>query len=329
MQRTQRQLCVCGSPFRIYKELRLCIGAHSHGYCRSPRVYRLRAVGQVEEQVLDHHRYVSGGKRDTSAEELKWSIERNLSLKATHVKIAAQLPNRKITMDPATNPAPDAHISTSDALKYWNSISTTVGGMLGGYPEISRTDLKGSANFFAKLRREQPSQSTKEGALQRGVDCGAGIGRVTAGFLSTVCEVVDVVEPVEKFAREVQGQKIVGSGSVGKVYVAGLEDWVPEAQYDLIWHQWCLGHLTDEQLLAYFERCKKALTIDGWIIVKENMCTNLDGKDAFDQQDSSVTRTDQKFRRLFKEADMRLIKTELQRGFPKGLYPVRFYALKP
>ena len=231
-------------------------------------------------------------------------------------------------MTPSTNPAPDANISTVHSLQYWNSIPTTVDGMLGGYPETSRTDLKGSANFFARLRREQPTLSGN-GLLRRGVDCGAGIGRITAGFLSTVCEIVDVVEPVERFAREVKDQKMVGSCSVGVVYVAGLEDWVPEAQYDLIWNQWCLGHLTDKQLVAYLERCKKAVTIDGWIILKENVSTNVAGEDVFDGKDSSVTRTDQKFRRLLKEADMRLIKTEVQRGFPKGLYPVRFYALKP
>lgn len=231
-------------------------------------------------------------------------------------------------MAPSTNRAPDANISTSDALKYWNSISTTVDGMLGGYPGISRTDLKGSANFFAKLRRGYPSQSA-DSPLQRGVDCGAGIGRITAGFLSTVCEVVDVVEPVEKFAQEIKGQNIVGRGAVGSICVIGLEDWVPEAQYDLIWNQWCLGHLTDKQLVAYLERCKKAVTVDGWIIVKENMSTNVNGEDVFDQQDSSVTRTDQKFRQIFKDADVRVIKTEVQKGFPKGLYPVRFYALKP
>ncbi|KAL2055843.1 hypothetical protein ABVK25_004087 [Lepraria finkii] len=224
--------------------------------------------------------------------------------------------------------SPDTNISTSDSLKYWNSIPTTVDGMLGGYPRISRTDLKGSANFLAKLRREYPSPSSN-GTLKRGVDCGAGIGRVTAGFLSTVCETIDVVEPIEKFANEVKGAEMAGNGQVGNVYGSGLEDWVPEQQYDLIWNQWCLGHLKDKELVEYFQRCKKAVTIDGWIVVKENMSTNRDWEDIFDETDSSVTRTNEKFHQLFKEADIRCMKTELQRGFPKGLYPVRLYALKP
>ncbi|KAK4697431.1 protein N-terminal methyltransferase, partial [Lecanoromycetidae sp. Uapishka_2] len=223
--------------------------------------------------------------------------------------------------------APDASISTSDSLKYWNSISTTVDGMLGGYPEISRIDLKGSANFLAKLRREHPSPA--QGSLRRGVDCGAGIGRVTAGFLSTVCDVVDVVEPVEKFAKEVKGVKMAGKGEVGKVHVVGLEAWEPEERYDLVWNQWCLGHLTDRQLVSYLERCKKVVTEDGWIIIKENMSTNVDGEDVFDETDSSVTRTNEKFKQLFREAGINCVKTELQRGFPKELLPVRFYALKP
>lgn len=250
-----------------------------------------------------------------------------LDIKAVDSQARAHL-NIDITQSyPIMASAPDAHISTSDSLAYWNSIATTVDGMLGGYPEISRTDLKGSANFLAKLRREHPSSA--QGPLRRGVDCGAGIGRVTTGFLSMVCEIVDVVEPVEKFASEVKGAKMAGKGEVGNVFVTGLESWEPEEQYDLIWNQWCLGHLTDKQLVVYLERCKQAVTVDGWIIVKENMSTNVDGDDIFDETDSSVTRSNEKFKHLFKEAGIRCMKTELQRGFPKGLYPVRFYALKP
>lgn len=200
--------------------------------------------------------------------------------------------------------------------------------MLGGYPQVSRIDLRGSANFLAKLRRQSAPYDTQK-TLGRGVDCGAGIGRVTAGFLSNVCDIVDVVEPVEKFAMEVKSAKMIGNSLLGETYVTGLEDWKPEKQYDLIWNQWCLGHLTDKQLVDYFKRCSKVLTGEGWIVVKENMSTKEDEADAFDVEDSSVTRTDKKFRKIFQEAELLLVKTELQPGFPKELYPVRFYALRP
>ncbi|MCJ1257514.1 Alpha N-terminal protein methyltransferase 1 [Lignoscripta atroalba] len=227
--------------------------------------------------------------------------------------------------------APDSQVSQTDALNYWNTVSPTVDGMLGGYPQISRIDLRGSASFLAKLKKQTPSSTTTAGPMVRGVDCGAGIGRVTAGLLSKVCGVVDMVEPVGKFAKETEGVKMTGSGRIGKVYVVGLQDWVPENKYDIIWNQWCLPHLTDVELVGHFKRCRAAVTEGGWIVVKENMSTNQDGEDIFDEEDSSVTRTDRKYRMLFEEAGLNVVRTELQMGFPKGLglFPVRLYGLKP
>lgn len=72
----------------------------------------------------------------------------------------------------------------------------------------------------------------------------------------------------------------------------GLEEWSPDwnenLRYDLIWNQWCLGHLTDAQLVAYLKKCAKVVREEGWIIVKENLSTS--GQDDFDEVDSSVTR---------------------------------------
>ncbi|KAI9833897.1 MAG: hypothetical protein M1819_003406 [Sarea resinae] len=234
-------------------------------------------------------------------------------------------------MDDRTVPA-DAHIDHSAALSYWNSIPATVNGMLGGFPQISRIDLQGSANFLAKLRRLSPS-STPQLPLPRAVDCGAGIGRITLGFLHKACRVVDIVEPVEKFTRQIaEGdafQPLREAGSLGEVVNQGLEHWTPAREYDLIWNQWCVGHLTDSQLAAYLERCGAALTEGGWVVVKENISTNVNGDDVFDELDSSVTRTDASFKAIFDAAHMKVVKTELQPGFPKTLYPVRFYALQP
>ncbi|TKA68062.1 hypothetical protein B0A55_07458 [Friedmanniomyces simplex] len=228
---------------------------------------------------------------------------------------------------PDPNAAPDSLIDHKAALAYWSATEPTVTGVLGGFPQVSRVDLQGSSNFLAKLRRS--SKHLPPGKkLRRAVDCGAGIGRITDGLLSRVAEVVDIVEPVQSFTDAIKGKP-----GVGEIYNVGLEAWHPDREglgpYDLIWNQWCLGQLTDAQLVQYLQRLPKVLSEGGWIVVKENMSNHSLGEDVFDEEDSSVTRTDAKFRRLFGESGLKLVSTELQTGMPKGLYPVRAYALQP
>ncbi|KAL4958576.1 alpha-N-methyltransferase NTM1 [Aspergillus filifer] len=229
----------------------------------------------------------------------------------------------------------DSNINPTASINYWNSVpatATSMLGMLGTYPWYTRIDLRGSRSFLAKTRRLIPGCST-EGKLRRAVDCGAGVGRVTEGFLRHVCDVVDAVEPVEKFTDVLCASEMKKAGVVGDVYTLGLEDWVPagDRKYDLIWIQFCVGHLNDAHLLELLRRCRGALTKTGIIVFKENMSTDSQGNDMYDEEDSSVTRTNEKFRALFEEAEMRVIISELQLGFPKNfkLLPVRFYALRP
>ena len=46
-----------------------------------------------------------------------------------------------------------------------------------------------------------------------------------------------------------------------------------------------------------------------------------------------INRADAKFQAIFKQAGLRVVRTEIQRGLPQGssfrLYPVKMYALKP
>lgn len=224
----------------------------------------------------------------------------------------------------------DSQIDHAASLKYWNGVPATPGSMLGEFPSVSRIDLQGSKNFLAKVRRLIPGVSS-EGKFKQGVDGGAGVGRVTEGFLSHVCEVVDAVEPIAKFTQVMQDSQLKKDGVIGTIYTRGLESWVPDKKYDLIWVQWCVGHLTDSQLVDYTVRCRNALTHDGLMVVKENLSTQTSGQDMYDPEDSSVTRTDAKFRKIFDAAGMEVIKAELQKGFPKNfnLMPVQSYALRP
>lgn len=221
---------------------------------------------------------------------------------------------------------PDSQINHAAAIAYWSSTPATDDGVLGGFPQVSKVDLQGSANFTAKLRRQSKTAALKTGKLPRAVDCGAGIGRITRGFLSKIAEVVDIVEPVKAFTDEIKNE-----ACIGEIYNVGLEQWFPDGAqtYSLIWNQWCVGQLTDAQLVAYLQRMQKVLAEGGWIVVKENISNHELGEDVFDETDSSVTRTDAKFRQIFEQSGLKIVSTELQKGMPPGLYAVRAYALQP
>ena len=70
--------------------------------------------------------------------------------------------------------------------------------------------------------------------------------------------------------------------------------------FDVIWCQWCLGQLNDEDLVSFLIRCKESLRtsthgfdLDGLIIVKENICSESTkgvARKSFDKLDSSLTR---------------------------------------
>ncbi|KAL4912471.1 alpha-N-methyltransferase NTM1 [Aspergillus aurantiobrunneus] len=253
---------------------------------------------------------------------------------------------RRATTSSSEDCPPDSHINHATSIEYWNGLAAnprTMLGIMGDYPWYTRIDLRGSKTFLWKARRLIPG-CTKRDKLKRAVDCGAGVGRVTEGFLRDVCERVDAVEPVGKFADVIREKKVKddqgrsldrggdgGRGEIGEIYGMGIESWVPKRKYELIWTQFCANYVTDVQFVEFLQRCCGALTETGIVVLKENISTDLDGKDMYDEEDSSVTRTDGKFRALFKEAKLDVIASELQLGFPKhfNLLPVRFYALRP
>ena len=197
------------------------------------------------------------------------------------------------------------------------------------------------------IGKEDKEDEGNGGMLERGLDVGAGIGRVTAGLLSRLCHTVDIVEQIPTFASHVKTQDMAGPGKVGEVAVCGLQTWMPQEGrvYDVVWAQWFLGHLRDAEVVEFLLKVKGrwegdggegkrkgCLRRGGWIVVKENMSTTM-GKngevvDVYDELDSCVTRCDATFRRCFMEAGLRVVRSELQKGFERGLLPVRFYALR-
>lgn len=103
-----------------------------------------------------------------------------------------------------------------------------------------------------------------------------------------------------------------------------------ESKFDVIWCQWCLGHLKDDDLVQFLQRSKKALRdVRSLIVVKENVCREQnEPATVFDEQDSTFTRSDLAFKNVFRDAGLKIIREKIQHGLPQGLYPVKMYALR-
>jgi len=208
------------------------------------------------------------------------------------------------------------------AVVYWDGVDATVDGVLGGFGHVTGVDLKESDAFLKQLQADGHLVMSDD---SRAVDCGAGIGRITEGLLTKMFKKTDLVEPVEKLLK--QGEVMLKDNErVGRFHYVGLQDFTPEkGLYDVIWVQWVIGHLTDDDFVAFFTRCRRGLKPGGVICLKENVC-----KDGFvvDKDDSSVTRSDVYLQGLFKTAGMEMLAMTFQKDFPKELFAVRMFAVR-
>ncbi|RVE44550.1 hypothetical protein evm_010796 [Chilo suppressalis] len=208
------------------------------------------------------------------------------------------------------------------AEKYWANIPATLDGILGGYGHISDIDIEGSNDFLDKIfaLEKPPSQNIA-------LDCGAGIGRITKNLLIPRFQKVDMVEQDEKFVST--AKQLIGedNNKLGTVYKIGLQHFKPQKTYDVVWCQWVLGHLNDNDLIALLERFTEALSENGVIVIKENLSTSEEIE--YDEDDSSVTRPPELLYKIYTAAKLKVIMTTIQAGFPEDIYPVHSFALVP
>ncbi|BFZ19971.1 hypothetical protein BsWGS_23010 [Bradybaena similaris] len=227
----------------------------------------------------------------------------------------------KVEIQASTRPSEDKLYT--DAQKYWSTVSPTIDGMLGGFGNISPTDINGSKAFLRPFLKSSGGSVASTYAL----DCGAGIGRITKRLLLPIFDRVDMVEQDKHFcdtAREFIGPE---SSRVSNIFCSGLQNFKPSSKtYDVIWCQWVLGHLNDDDLVNFFSRCRQALTPGGIIVVKEN--TVAAGRKSFDDTDSSYTRTTDELKILMLKANLKILSVQKQKDFPKSLYPVYMFALR-
>ncbi|UMM11625.1 hypothetical protein L5515_000818 [Caenorhabditis briggsae] len=208
------------------------------------------------------------------------------------------------------------------AEEYWSRASQDVNGMLGGFETLHTPDITVSKRFIEGLKKRNLF-----GSYDYALDCGAGIGRVTKHLLMPLFKKVDMEDLVEELI--VSSEQYIGSDPrIGEKFIEGIQTFAPpERRYDLIWIQWVSGHLVDEDLVAFFKRCVKGLKPGGCIVLKDNV-TNHE-KRLFDDEDHSWTRTEPELMEAFNGADLDMVVKTIQTGFPKEIYPVKIFALKP
>lgn len=213
-----------------------------------------------------------------------------------------------------------------NAQHYWSQIPPTIDGMLGGLSVIDTTDVGGSIQFLIDLLKMRPPIDRKHA-----LDCGAGIGRVTKNVLIRFFQTVDLVEQDTNFVQKAN-ENLSDNGklikNIGTIFNVGLQNFTPTANtYNVIWCQWVLGHLTDDDLIAFLKRCIAGLTTNGCIIIKENFTSSSDF--CIDAVDSSVTRSLPITKSILESVNLRIVKIVKQTNFIQGLFPVYTIACKP
>ncbi|RVW56435.1 Alpha N-terminal protein methyltransferase 1 [Vitis vinifera] len=116
---------------------------------------------------------------------------------------------------------------------YWEGVEASMNGMLGGYDHVSDVDVKGNEVFLKTL------------------------------FFERYFNEVDLVEPTSHFleaaCETLASRKLMFSDmhKAANFYCVPLQDSTPKAgKYDVIWIQWCIGQLADDDFISFFKRVK-------------------------------------------------------------------------
>uniref|UniRef100_A0A7S3CSS5 Alpha N-terminal protein methyltransferase 1 n=1 Tax=Strombidium rassoulzadegani TaxID=1082188 RepID=A0A7S3CSS5_9SPIT len=165
----------------------------------------------------------------------------------------------------------------------------------------------------------------EQGKKARAFDVGSGIGRISKDLLFDYFEEVDLLDQSPVQIEE--ARRNVPNGS--RFYTGGFQDFEFEEgrAYDVIWLQWFLMYLKDDDLVEMLRRCGDKAE---YLVVKENtfdLITSLEDQKV-DHDDNSVVRTIEEFKQCFERADLEILAEEMQPDWPKELFPVAMFLLK-
>ncbi|KAH9946088.1 DUF858-domain-containing protein [Epithele typhae] len=197
-------------------------------------------------------------------------------------------------------------------------------------------------HLFADVVLVEPVAPFVQEALRRGrassgadgahADTGADAERAPwKGIRERTKSVTFVQATLQDFDPAAPVATAAGVTVLGRVGRVPAPDEPAEEKFDVVMCQWCLGALSDPDLVAFLRKARAALRdpARGLVVVKENLCSEDGGpRSVFDESDSSLTRSDLAWKECFAAAGLKMVYEQIQLGFPEGLYPVKMYALR-
>ena len=215
---------------------------------------------------------------------------------------------------------------------HWASKEPVLLSVLGGFEKSHLPDVKCSCELLNGLIL------TKQLKPGNALDLAAGIGRVTEFVLCNFFKEIDLVEKDKKFIDKCK-VKFSSNDKIKKIYMESLENFKFERKYDLIWMQWCLENLEDEDLEPFVKKCYDNLNEDGIIIVKENLY-NVEGEGEEEEEeeednyqfkyselDYSKQRPDAFYINLFIKNKFKIKLHFLNPNWPEDMMPLCVYVL--
>ena len=207
------------------------------------------------------------------------------------------------------------------AVHYWdNAKREDYNGVLGGFEDVHVVDIPDSKQLIEKLK-------SRGMGLDAALDCGAGVGRVSEHLFLHYFKRVDLMEPSKNLLDKAR-ENLQNKNGVGTFYLKGMEDFNYERKYNLVWLQWVVGHLTDNDLLRFLEKTKNNLLPGGYLVFKDNATSEHYGF-YVDREDNTVARSLPYFHRIFEKAGYEVDLEERMEGLPIICMPTMKFVLKP
>lgn len=212
--------------------------------------------------------------------------------------------------------------------EFWQHKDATVKSVVGDNNDCNLPDIKCSNELLFGLVRSLNLHT------HYALDCAAGIGRVTQYVLTNYYDNVDLVEQDVKFINKAK-ELLANNNKVKHFYIDNIEKYDFQNKckfYDLIWIQWCLENIENEDINNFINKCYNVLKDDGIVIVKENIyieeSDSEDNKDIKSKTDFSNIRPDIYYMNLFTNNGFIVYKHFLNPNWPEELIPLVVYVLK-